>query len=173
MIKILQNEDEKEARVLRANCDLIKTNEFGGEELISLIKNMQAAAKQDSDGVALAAPQIGVNKRIFVIDKEKGYSTAAKWRPEVFINPRIVDASRKEELRHEGCLSVRGLYGDTWRAIKVTVEAYDADGHKFIYGASGITSHIIQHEIDHLDGVLFVDHGINMIEDANWRERLE
>jgi peptide deformylase len=173
MIKILQNENIEELKILRNICSPVTNSEFGSEGLLILIARMKEAMEQDSDGVALACPQIGINKRIFVIHKDKGYAESAKWRPEVFINPRIIDASKKEELKHEGCLSVRGLYGDTWRAVKVTIEAYDENGHKFIYGASGITSHIAQHEIDHLDGVLFVDHGTNMIEDANWRDRLE
>ena len=170
MIKIIQENNAKENEILRADCVAIKQKEFGSAELLELIKKMKQATRQDPDGVALAAPQIAINKRIFVVDPERGYTVDAKWRPEVFINPEIVKTSNKMELKHEGCLSVRGIYGDTWRAINVTVQAYDENGNKFSFGAGGLTAHIIQHEIDHLDGILFIDHGLNLEDDPNWRE---
>lgn len=171
MIKIFQENIEDENNILRNECAHIKPNEFKTPELKELIEKMKQAAAQDKDGVALAAPQIGVNKRIFVIVPSRGYSPDAKWRPEVFINPVITKVSNKQELKHEGCLSVRGIYGDTWRHTNLTVEAYDENGFKFNYGAGGLTAHIIQHEIDHLDGVLFIDHGINLEHDVNWQDR--
>jgi peptide deformylase len=64
----------------------------------------------------------------------------------------------------EGCLSVRWIYGKTKRAVNATVEAYDITGAKFSYGASGLIAHIFQHEIDHLDGILFTDHGFDLEE---------
>jgi peptide deformylase len=169
MIKILQENEKKENIILRESCESVKQREFGSDELKELITKMQKAANQDPDGVALAAPQIGVNKRIFVIDPERGYEKEAKWKPAVFINPEIVKFSNKQELKHEGCLSVRGIYGDTWRCTNVTVNAFDIDGNKFSYGAGGLTAHIIQHETDHLDGILFIDHGVNLVDDPNWQ----
>ncbi len=170
MIKILQENDNSGNKILRTDCEKVKTKEFGSPELLEIIKKMKQAAVQDHDGVAVAAPQIGINKKIFVIDPERGYSVEAKWRPEVFINPEIVKTSNRVELKHEGCLSVRGIYGDTWRAVNVTVQAQDENGNKFSFAAGGITSHIIQHETDHLSGVLFIDHGINLEEDPNWKD---
>ena len=170
MIKILQENIESENERLRKDCELVKQKEFGTPELIDILNTMKKAARQDPDGVAVAAPQLGINKRIFVIDTERGYGPGAKWKPEVFINPVIINTSNKVELKHEGCLSVRGIYGDTWRAINVTVSAQDENGNKFSFGAGGITAHIIQHECDHLDGVLFIDHGINLEDDPNWRD---
>jgi peptide deformylase len=64
----------------------------------------------------------------------------------------------------EGCLSVRWLYGKTKRSVSATVEAYDLQGNKFTYGGSGLIAHIFQHEIDHLDGILFIDHGFDFEE---------
>jgi peptide deformylase len=64
----------------------------------------------------------------------------------------------------EGCLSVRWVYGKTTRAVSVTIEAYDEMGNKFSYGASGLIAHIFQHETDHLDGILFIDHGFDLEE---------
>jgi peptide deformylase len=65
---------------------------------------------------------------------------------------------------------VRGIYGDTWRATSVTVSAFDENGNKFNLVADGLTAHIIQHEYDHLDGILFTDHGVNLVDDPNWQE---
>ncbi len=173
MIKILQDNIDEENRILRNKCESIKKEEFGTEELKSLIDKMKKAASQDPDGVALAAPQIGINRRIFVIDEKRGFKEDAKWKPTVFINPEIINTSSKMLLMHEGCLSVRGTYGDTWRATNVTVTAYDENGNKFNYGAGGLTAHIIQHECDHLDGILFVDHGVNLMFDEDWRKHWE
>lgn len=163
MIHILQNKNEKEDSVLRDNCVPVKKSEFGTEELKSLIQKMQSAAHQEPDGVALAAPQIGVNKAIFVID-ERAYADDAKFKPLVFINPEITKSSKKQEIKEEGCLSVRGIWGKTWRATTVTVKAYTEDGHPFTFGATGLIAHIIQHETDHLEGILFTDHGFEFSE---------
>lgn len=168
-IKILQENIEEENKILRLECESVKQKEFGSPELLSLIALMKKATVQDPDGVALAAPQIGINKKIFVVAPHS-YAPDAKWRPEVFINPEIVKASNKQELKHEGCLSVRGIYGDTWRATNVTVSAFDEHGNKFSFGAGGLIAHIFQHEIDHLDGVLFIDHGINLEYDPEWQK---
>lgn len=170
MIKILQENDKKENEVLRSECLRVKEKEFKTDELFDLVSKMKKAASQDEDGVALACPQIGVNKKIFVINAERGYAKDVKWKPEVFINPEIKEVSNKQELKHEGCLSVRGIYGDTWRATSVTVSAFDEYGNKFSLVASGLTAHIIQHEYDHLEGILFIDHGVNLVDDPNWQE---
>jgi peptide deformylase len=170
MIKILQEKVETENEVLRTVCAEVKQKEFKSDELNEIIKKMKQAARQDEDGVAVAAPQLGINKRIFTIDPERGFDKNAKWKPEVFINPELVKYSTKQEMKHEGCLSVRGIYGDTWRCVNVTINAYDENGNKFTYGAGGITAHIIQHEMDHLDGILFIDHGENLVDDPNWQD---
>ena len=160
--KIIQL-DDNENNPLRLENILVTKSEFGSDELLDLIKAMKAEAVQDHDGVALAAPQLGVNKRIFVI-AERSYKNGQKWKPEVFINPEIVDSSKKMVTVHEGCLSVRGIYGSTDRYKNITVNAYDEMGNKFTYGAGGLIAHIIQHETDHLDGILFIDHGYEMEE---------
>jgi peptide deformylase len=163
VIHILQNKNEKEDEVLRNDCKPVRKQEFGTPELRDLVEKMQEAAHQEPDGVALAAPQIGANKTIFVID-ERAYDDEAKFRPLVFINPEIVKASKKQEIKEEGCLSVRGIWGKTWRSTTVTVKAYNVDGHPFTFGATGLIAHIIQHECDHLDGTLFIDHGFDFSE---------
>ena len=148
---------------LRAHALPVKKNEFGGEELKEIVKVMQKALAKEHDGVALAAPQIGISKRLFVVSP-LAYEEDAKWKPLVFINPTISKVSKKMEERQEGCLSVRWVYGKTSRHVSATVDAYDEQGNKFSFGATGLIAHIFQHEIDHLDGVLFIDHGYDLEE---------
>ena len=82
----------------------------------------------------------------------------------MFINPKITKTSKKIEEMHEGCLSVRWIYGKTKRYSRVTLEAYDENGNKFSFGASGLISQIFQHETEHLDGILFIDEGYDFEE---------
>ena len=106
----------------------------------------------EAPGVGLAAPQVNVSKRLIVIDISRERSA-----PLCLVNPRIVS---REELCHmeEGCLSVPGIYETIERAGRITVEALDRDGHPFTTEAEGLLGVCIQHEIDHLDGILFVDY---------------
>lgn len=176
--KIVQIDEDKE-NPLRQISREIKKNEFGGKELKEIIFTMKKALSREDDGVAIAAPQIGLPLRIFVVS-ELAYLPDAKWKPLVFINPIITKSSKKHAEMHEGCLSVRWIYGKTTRAVSVTVEAYDENGNKFSFGATGLIAHIFQHEIDHLDGILFIDHGFDLeefteeeIKEANRKKKLE
>lgn len=148
---------------LRGSAAPVKKSEFGTKELKEIISNMHKALRAENDGVALAAPQIGISKRIFVISP-LAYEENAKWKPLIFINPVLTKTSKKIEERQEGCLSVRWIYGKTKRHASATLEAYDEDGTRFSFGASGLIAHIFQHEIDHLDGILFIDHGYDLEE---------
>jgi peptide deformylase len=102
-----------------------------------------------ANGVGLAAPQVGYGLRLFVMAPEG-------IRPTAFINPVIVKAEG-EQIGQEGCLSIPGLYGDVTRAQYVEIEAYDRKGRPYTYELEGIQARVAQHEIDHLDGVLFID----------------
>lgn len=155
--------DKSKENPLRAHARLIKKEEFGTPYLKEVISVMQSALAKESDGVALAAPQIALSLRIFVISPD-AYQDEAKWKPLVFINPKITKISKKTKEMQEGCLSVRWIYGKTTRSISATVEAYDVEGNKFSYGGSGLIAHIFQHEVDHLDGILFIDHGFDFEE---------
>ncbi|MCX6756604.1 MAG: peptide deformylase [Candidatus Nomurabacteria bacterium] len=161
--KIIIQINKRKDNPLRTIASAVKKNEFGTEELKNLVEGMQTSLAKEEDGVALAAPQIAISKRIFVISP-KAYEENAKWKPLVFINPEIKKVSKKVQEMQEGCLSVRWIYGTTERHTSATVEAYDVMGNKFSFGASGLIAHIFQHEIDHLDGVLFIDHGYNLEE---------
>ncbi len=104
-----------------------------------------------ADGIGLAAPQIGESLRVFVYDvREK------EFEPGVLVNPRIVEAMGKQR-EVEGCLSIPGLDEVVERKERVVVEGLDRDGNEVRIEAEGLLSRVLQHECDHLDGVLFVD----------------
>jgi peptide deformylase len=135
---------------------------------------MAKALDKELEGVALAAPQIGIPYRIFVVRKDrtilppKVEDGAAPPPPpppeiEVYINPEIIKRSQRRTEMDEGCLSVRGVYGITKRYEKITVRAQRVDGSTFQRGGSGLLAQIFQHETDHLNGVLFVEHAKNLI----------
>jgi len=88
----------------------------------------------------------------------KGVGLAADPPPLVLVNPRIVTASDQRETAEEGCLSIPDIYGEVERALHVTLEALDKDGRPYRTELSGFKARAVQHEIDHLDGVLFLDH---------------
>lgn len=116
---------------------------------------------RENDLVGMAAPQIGSNVRIFVteIRKTKVRNPALQDSLRVFINPKIIVSSKREVLGWEGCGSVAfsGLFGKVRRPYSVTVQAQDIEGAVFELKASGLLARIIQHEVDHLNGVLFTD----------------
>lgn len=107
------------------------------------------------EGVGLAAPQIGISKQIVVIDADESGLLE-------LINPRIV-ASQGEELDIEGCLSVPGTYGEVVRAVSVTVVAQDRFGEEIEIAAEGLLARALQHEIDHLHGILFIDRATRIL----------
>lgn len=114
------------------------------------------------NGVGLAAPQIGENYRVFVIDTSSGDQPL---NPIVFINPKIVKKSGAF-ISNEGCLSFPDVYADVRRYLNVTVKAMDSSGRPFVLEAKdgSLLAKAIQHEFDHLDGVLFIDHVRNRFE---------
>ena len=109
----------------------------------------------DAPGIGLAAIQVGVPKRVVVMDLSKKEETQER---RIFINPEIVSASDEEATYEEGCLSIPEFYGDVERPAQVKVKYLDLDGKKHEVDASGLFATCIQHEIDHLNGVLFIDH---------------
>lgn len=166
MKKIVQ----KDAKVLRHIAKPVAKKDLGSAKIAKLLSDMSAALNTEEHGVALAAPQIGVSLRVFIVSgkvlvreaKDEGEPLIEKPEDIVFINPEILRASRKKADMHEGCLSVRGkngksTYGYVNRHEKVSVRALDEDGNIFTYHGAGLMAQIFQHEIDHLDGILFID----------------
>jgi peptide deformylase len=111
-----------------------------------------AETMYDAPGIGLAATQIDVHRRVIVIDTSQDRDELR-----VFINPKIV-ARDGESVHEEGCLSVPGIYENVRRADRVTVQALDRDGNPFELEAEGLLAVCVQHEIDHLDGKVFVDY---------------
>jgi len=109
----------------------------------------------DAPGIGLAAIQVGEPRRIVTIDLAK--KDEAK-EPQVFINPEIVTASDDKKVHEEGCLSIPEYYEEVERPAAVTVKYLDLDGKKHEVEATGLLATCLQHEIDHLNGVLFIDH---------------
>jgi len=105
-------------------------------------------------GIGLAAPQVGVGLRVTVIDLMPG----EKPSPIVLVNPEVIAASEELATREEGCLSLPGQYADVTRPARVTVRYLDEGGARQEIEAEGLLAACLQHEIDHLDGILFVDH---------------
>ena len=117
--------------------------------------NAMLATMYDAPGVGLAAPQVGQLKRLFVMDctdKEDDPS------PMVLINPTVIWASEEEDTHEEGCLSIPGMYEDITRPAEVKVAFWDMDGKECEEHFTGLWSRCAQHEIDHLEGVLFIDY---------------
>ncbi|MBX4195536.1 peptide deformylase [Candidatus Parcubacteria bacterium] len=164
-MKILQKEDP----VLRKIALEVPIKDIQSKKIQSVIKKMSKILSTQDDGVAIAAPQIGESLRIFVVsgkvftmkrgkDRKMHADADAQLLPDmIFINPKITKLSKKKQSMEEGCLSVRWLYGRVVRSEKATVHAYDEHGKAFTKGASGLLAQAFQHEIDHLDGILFID----------------
>jgi len=123
-------------------------------ELHQLIDDM-AETMYSAPGVGLAAPQLGLSKRLFIVDVATGEDEPSDLR--VFINPEIVEAEG-ETTFNEGCLSFPGIREDIDRAERIKVRAFDRDGEPFELEADGLLAIAIQHENDHLDGKLMIDH---------------
>jgi len=116
----------------------------------------------EADGVGLAAPQVGVLRRICIVECEPG-------KIYEMINPEII-ASEGEQEELEGCLSVPGRWGYTKRPMKVTVRATDRDGNEYTVTGEGLTARAFCHEIDHLDGVIFTDCAVRMLTEEEMEE---
>ena len=157
-------------KVLREIAKPVLESMFGSAELSQLIADMAEALDHYPEGVAIAAPQIGESLRMFVVNTEilalanrvKQVRGHKRLEDLVFINPEIVKISKKKHKVEEGCLSIRWLYGQVLRSEKVTIKAYDETGKPLQRGASGLLAQIFQHEIDHLDAILFIDKAENI-----------
>jgi peptide deformylase len=117
-------------------------------EIKKIISDMTETMWQQV-GIGLAAPQVGISLRILVMDDGKGGARA-------LLNPAITER-RGSVLEEEGCLSIPGVFADVERSTWISVSALDADGVPISFEAQGLEAKVIQHEIDHLDGVLFID----------------
>lgn len=145
--KILIIPDENEA--LRKKSHDVKTFDKNLDKLVTNLADSLEAQK-DPPGLGLSAPQIGVLKRVFV--------ARVKNRIRGFVNPHIVKMSKKEVTILEGCLSVPELYGHVIRPAELDLMSQNKQGRKTTAHYKGLVARVIQHEVDHLDGILFIDH---------------
>ncbi|KKT42315.1 MAG: hypothetical protein UW30_C0001G0040 [Candidatus Giovannonibacteria bacterium GW2011_GWA2_44_13b] len=170
---------QKENKVLRAIAKPVA--DFHSPGLKTLISKMAEAMFKEPDGIGIAAPQIGESLRVFLVsgevmrldEKSRPSSKSGFESPKksdfipcrdflVFVNPQIKKFSVKKNKDVEGCLSVRGFYGEVTRPEKLNVEYFDEAGKKYSRGVSGLFARVIQHEVDHLNGALFVDKAKNV-----------
>ena len=135
--------------VLRRRAEPVASVDPGIRALIeSLFETMYRER-----GIGLAAPQVGVSQRVFVVDVEGEGGERAKL---ALVNPRMVRSSGSM-VGEEGCLSIPGIHADVKRHAEVTFEAWDENGARMTVHAEGLLARALQHELDHLDGVLFID----------------
>lgn len=155
VMRIFQTDSRNDSIILRAQSNNV-TPDLNDPFLNTLIKRMYTTVTDSASlGVGIAAPQVGVSKNVILVERldksEKLF--------EVYLNPKILQWSQKRQNCNEGCLSVPNVRGTTkTRAYAILVEYYTLAGKKQIEMIEGYTAVIFQHEIDHLNGVLFIDH---------------
>ena len=174
-------------KILRQVAKSIKKEEIITSEIQELILAMKETLKHSEDGIGLAAPQVGKSIRLFLVSEEalaldrgekmsvddgKNEQKKKEWQSIVFINPEIKKTSSKKADMVEGCLSVPGKFGIVSRPEKITVGWVDEASNKHSRGASKFFSRVIQHEIDHINGILFIDKVKKFIEMQKEKSRL-
>lgn len=149
---------DKDDTLLKQTAEPVAQSEFGSQWLKNLVKTM-FDIMADKGAVGVAAPQIGVSKRVIVFST--GYTKSRK--PEypipdtVLINPSLRVLSDEIQVGYEGCLNCGELMGQVPRAMEIEYSGLDLDGNEITKRATGLEARILQHEIDHLDGYLFLD----------------
>ena len=157
MVNIVQKEDP----ILRDVSKPVPVSDITSEKIKNVVKDMKTAMLSQKDGVAIAAPQIGVPLQIFLVNgsllslADKTYKGGDN--DLVFINPKMLKTSKEKKDVEEGCLSVRWKYGIVRRSVRATIKYFDENGKEHTRGASGLLAQIFQHEIEHLNGGLFID----------------
>jgi peptide deformylase len=174
---------EEKNPALRETARDIPIVEIAASKTKRLIAEMKELLANEEYGVALAAPQVGEPLRLFIVSgralardsrntpDEPGHEDTEEedippLPDQVYINPKMTKLSRGRTGKHEGCLSIRGKWGIVPRAEKATVRAYDETGRAFTRGASGFLAHVFQHEMDHLEGVLYTDKASELYDEA-------
>lgn len=177
MIEIIQIGDSR----LRQVCETIPKHTITEQETKKDIEKLNEALASQSDGVAISAPQIGIIKSIFVVggmvfDKEFQEGTKklsdVSTQNKVYINPVITKYSKDTESMEEGCLSIRGVYGNVVRPKKIVIEYYNEQGEKKTDRVGGFLSRVIQHEFDHLHGILFIDKVTDTWQNDEYKEKI-
>lgn len=150
---------DKDDPILRQTAEPVAESEFGSEWLRSLVQDM-FVIMQEKGAVGVAAPQIGISKRIIVFST--AYSKTRKVENPIpdttLINPSLKVLTEEIQTGYEGCLNCGEIMGEVARAMEIEYSGLDVDGNLISRKATGLEARILQHEIDHLDGYLFLDH---------------
>jgi len=133
---------------LRVRSNEVPPSELGSARIKKLISDLTETMRAEN-GCGIAAPQVGIHERVIIVDPGNG--------PRAYVNPKIVSRSLRTFSFEEGCLSVPGVWGMVKRHRSVKVRAHDENGIEVSLQATDLEAVILQHEIDHLDGVLFID----------------
>ncbi len=136
--------------ILRTVCKEVKKFD---NRLKKLSKQMKTTM-QKAHGIGIAAPQVGIDLRMFIVtlSYEGGVETVM-----TMINPNILEFSKETNIEEEGCLSLPGVFGNVERSSAITVEFLDLEGSKHFLELQGLNARVVQHENDHINGVLFID----------------
>lgn len=152
--RILTIDNEKDSVFLRKKARKVNLEKNTGQ-VNYFVKRLLVTVKDSSNmGVGIAAPQVGLKRQIIAVQRFDKPDNPF----EIFINPQIVSCSDEKKIGKEGCLSIPNFSADIFRPIEITIEYLDLEGRKHLEQVSGFTSVIFQHEIDHLNGILFIDH---------------
>ncbi|PIR55334.1 peptide deformylase [Candidatus Peregrinibacteria bacterium CG10_big_fil_rev_8_21_14_0_10_36_19] len=152
-LKIITGEN---APILRVECKAVKKFDASLKKFVKDMKDTMFAA----NGLGIAAPQVNKDMRVFLVTldiKTKNERVVA------MVNPVLSSLSKEKEMGEEGCLSLPGLYGQVSRHKKIEVEFFDVEGNRQMLALKGLNARVVQHENDHINGVLFID---RMKEDA-------
>ena len=148
-MKIYKVNNKNEEKFLRRPPSLFDFKKYTKSEVKEIVKAMKAEM-ENADGIGLSANQVGLDMRVFVAKADNKFYA--------IFNPKLTKISSDLWDGEEGCLSITGKYAEFSRPGKVTLEGYDKNGKKIKIKAWGLLARIFQHEVDHLDGKLFIDH---------------
>lgn len=129
-----------------------------GARSVQELARAMGATMLAAEGIGLAAPQVGIGQRVIVVRAQDGFAS--------FVNPEVIDCSKRQEDGEEGCLSIPGIFGVVRRPYQVKIRAVSLAGKAVTMDAEGLTARVLQHEIDHLNGVLFIDRWLKITSGA-------
>jgi peptide deformylase len=135
-------------KTLRKKSEPVLLDDFCNKDFKKLVVDLKETMLA-KDGLGLAAPQINQLRRVVAINTKDGVL--------VLVNPKIKTFSWRKKVDEEGCLSVPGVFGNVRRALKIKLDAYNEVGDKLEMEATGLLARVVQHEVDHLDAILFID----------------
>lgn len=150
--------------ILRKKSRKLKAEELQEKKIKQFISDMEKTMLE-KDGVGLAAPQVGHNLRVVVIKTEEGNL--------VLINPKILRKSWRKDLMEEGCLSLPEIFGLVKRPTRIKLVALDKNGKRIKFKAVGYFARVIQHEVDHLEGVLFIDKAQEIVKGKEYLNKMK